>query len=109
MVLTYLLHHYLGWDPGVSVLLVIPIMIGWALSFKDPDKPGHRKPDEAQILLTLDFRSPRQCGALLMGLLPHGKNHLQTQRCYPRPILLSVPRLIAFLVGLAFSGSSGCS
>ena len=107
MVLTYLLHHYLGWDPGVSVLLVIPIMLGvGALIQKTLISRVIGKPDEAQILLTLGL------SVLLANvvLLLMGPDYLTVKTTYKLsavalgPILLSVPRLIAFLVGLAFSG-----
>ena len=54
MVMTYLLYAFLGLDPGVSILLVIPVMLGLgALIQKGLISRVIGQPDEAQILLTL--------------------------------------------------------
>jgi branched-chain amino acid transport system permease protein len=107
MVLTYLFHHFLGWDPGLSILLVIPIMLGvGAFVQKALISRVVGQPDEAQILLTLGL------SVLLTNLvlLFMGPEYLSVKTPYKLsvvalgPILLSVPRLIAFSVGLAFSG-----
>lgn len=107
MVLTYLLHHYLSWNPGVSILLVIPIMLGvGALIQKTLISRVIGKPDEAQILLTLGL------SVLLANvvLLFMGPDYLTVRTPYKLsvvalgPIVFSVPRLIAFTVGLTFSG-----
>jgi len=107
MVLTYLLHNYLGWDPGVSILLVIPVMLGvGALIQKALISRVIGQSDETQILLTLGL------SVLLTNviLLIMGPDYLSVKTPYKLsvvalgPILLSVPRLIAFMVGLSFSG-----
>ena len=106
MVLTYLLHHYLGWDPGVSILFVIPIMLGvGALIQKTLISRVIGKPDEAQILLTLAL-SVLLANAVLLFM---GPNYLTVKTPYKLsvvalgPIVFLVPRLIAFIVGLTFS------
>jgi len=106
MVLTYLLHHYLGWDPGVSILFVIPIMLGvGALIQKTLISRVIGKPDEAQILLTLAL-SVLLANAVLLFM---GPDYLTVKTPYKLsvvalgPIVFLVPRLIAFIVGLTFS------
>lgn len=108
MVLTCLLHHFLGWDPGVSILLVIPVMFGvGAFVQRALISRVLGQPDEAQILLTLGL------SVLITNLvlLFMGPDYLSVKTPYKLsvvalgPVLLSVPRLIAFSVGLAFSGS----
>ena len=107
MVLTYLLHHYLGWDPGLSILLVIPIMLGvGALIQKTLISSVIGQADEAQILLTLGL-SVLLTNAVLLIM---GPDYLSVKTPYKLsvvalgPVLFSVPRLIAFFVGLVFSG-----
>jgi branched-chain amino acid transport system permease protein len=108
MVLTYLLQHFLGWYPGFSIILVIPVMLGvGALVQKVLISRVVGQPDETQILLTLGL------SVLIINLvlLLMGPDYLSVKTSYKLsvvtlgPILLSVPRLIAFSVGLAFSGS----
>ena len=107
MVLTYLFHHYLGMDPGVSILLVIPIMLGVGAAIqKSIIIRVVGQPDEAQILLTLGL------SVLLTNLvlLFMGPEYRSVKTAYKLsvvalgPILFSVPRLIAFMVAMAFSG-----
>jgi branched-chain amino acid transport system permease protein len=108
MVLTYLIHRLLGLDPGVSILLVIPIMYGvGALIQKVLISRVVGQPDEAQILLTLGL------SVLLTNvvLLFMGPDYLSVKTAYKLktwdvgPILFQVPRVIAFVVALAFSGT----
>jgi branched-chain amino acid transport system permease protein len=107
MVLTYLLHAFLGMDPGVSILLVIPVMLGvGALVQKGLISRVIGQPDEAQILLTLGL------SVLLinLALLFLGPDYRSVKTGYKLsvwevgPVLLSVPRLLAFTVAMAFSG-----
>ncbi|HEX7372220.1 MAG TPA: branched-chain amino acid ABC transporter permease [Thermodesulfobacteriota bacterium] len=107
MVLTYLLHAFLGMDPGVSILLVIPVMLGvGALVQKGLISRVIGQPDEAQILLTLGL------SVLLinLALLFLGPDYRSVKTGYKfsvwaaGPVLFSVPRLLAFVVAMAFSG-----
>jgi branched-chain amino acid transport system permease protein len=107
MVLTYLLHAFLGMDPGVSILLVIPVMLGvGALIQKGLISRVIGQPDEAQILLTLGL------SVLLvnLALLFLGPDYRSVKTGYKLsvyaagPVLFSVPRLLAFVVAMAFSG-----
>jgi branched-chain amino acid transport system permease protein len=107
MVITYLLHHFLGMDPGVSILLVIPVMLGvGALIQKGLISRVIGQPDEAQILLTLGL------SVLLINiaLLFLGPDYRSVKTGYKLsvwavgPVLFSVPRLLAFVVAMAFSG-----
>jgi branched-chain amino acid transport system permease protein len=107
MVMTYLLHHFFGMDPGVSILLVIPVMLGiGALIQKGLISRVVGQPDEAQILLTLGL------SVLLTNivLLFMGPDYRSVKTTYKLsvwavgPILFSVPRLLAFIVAMAFSG-----
>ncbi len=107
MVITYLLHHFLGMDPGVSILLVIPVMLGvGALIQRGLISRVIGQPDEAQILLTLGL------SVLLINiaLLFLGPDYRSVKTGYKLsvwavgPVLFSVPRLLAFIVAMAFSG-----
>jgi branched-chain amino acid transport system permease protein len=107
MVMTYLLHLFFGMDPGVSILLVIPVMLGvGALIQKGLISRVVGQPDEAQILLTLGL------SVLLTNivLLFMGPDYRSVKTTYKLsvwavgPILFSVPRLLAFVVAMAFSG-----
>jgi branched-chain amino acid transport system permease protein len=107
MVMTYLLHLFLGMDPGVSILLVIPVMLGvGALIQKGLISRVIGQPDEAQILLTLGL------SVLLINiaLLFLGPDYRSVKTSYKLsvwavgPVLFSVPRLLAFIVAMAFSG-----
>jgi branched-chain amino acid transport system permease protein len=107
MVLTYLLHAFLGMDPGVSILLVIPVMLGvGALIQKALISRVIGQPDEAQILLTLGL------SVLLINvaLLFLGPDYRSVKTGYKLsvwevgPVLFSVPRLLAFTVAMASSG-----
>jgi branched-chain amino acid transport system permease protein len=107
MVMTYLLHLFLGMDPGVSILLVIPVMLGvGALIQKGLISRVIGQPDEAQILLTLGL------SVLLINiaLLFLGPDYRSVKTSYKLsvwavgPVLFSVPRLLAFVVAMAFSG-----
>ena len=107
MVMTYLLHLFLGMDPGVSILLVIPVMLGvGALIQKGLISRVIGQPDEAQILLTLGL------SVLLINiaLLFLGPDYRSVKTSYKLsvwavgPILFSVPRLLAFIFAMAFSG-----
>jgi branched-chain amino acid transport system permease protein len=107
MVLTYLLHVLFRMDPGVSILLVIPIMLGvGALVQRALISRVVGQPDEAQILLTLAL------SVLLTNLvlLFMGPDYRSVKTAYKLsvwevgPILFSVPRFMAFFVAMAFSG-----
>lgn len=106
MVLTYLIHTFIGLDPGVSILLVIPVMFGvGALIQKSLISRVVGQPDEAQILLTLGL------SVLLTNLvlLFMGPDYRSVKTAYKLsvwaigPILLPVPRVIAFIAAMAFS------
>ncbi|HYB21096.1 MAG TPA: branched-chain amino acid ABC transporter permease [Thermodesulfobacteriota bacterium] len=108
MVMTYLLHLFFGMDPGVSILLVIPVMLGvGALIQKGLISRVIGQPDEAQILLTLGL------SVLLtnIALLFMGPDYRSVKTAYKLsvwavgPILFSVPRLLAFVLAMAFSGT----
>ena len=107
MVLTYLLHVLFRMDPGVSILLVSPIMLGvGALVQRALISRVVGQPDEAQILLTLAL------SVLLTNLvlLFMGPDYRSVKTAYKLsvwevgPILFSVPRFLAFFVAMAFSG-----
>ncbi len=107
MVMTYLLHAYLGLDPGISILLVIPVMLGiGAVIQKGLISRVVGQPDEAQILLTLGL-SVLLTNIVLLFL---GPDYRSVKTSYKLsvwavgPILFSVPRVMAFGVAMAFSG-----
>lgn len=107
MVMTYLLHAYLGMDPGISILLVIPVMLGiGAVIQKGLISRVVGQPDEAQILLTLGL-SVLLTNIVLLFL---GPDYRSVKTSYKLsvwavgPILFSVPRVMAFAVAMAFSG-----
>jgi branched-chain amino acid transport system permease protein len=108
MVLTYLSHVLLGLDPGVGILLVIPIMLGVGIFIqKALISRVIGQPDEAQILLTLGV------SVLLtnVALLFLGPDYRSVKTAYKLsawelgPILISVPRMLAFLLAMGFSGA----
>ncbi|HSR11668.1 MAG TPA: branched-chain amino acid ABC transporter permease [Thermodesulfobacteriota bacterium] len=107
MVITYLCHSFLGLDPGVSILLVIPVMlVVGAVIQKTLISRVVGQPDEAQILLTLGL------SVLItnLALLFMGPDYRSVKTAYKLsvwsvgPLLFSVPRVIAFVVAMAFSG-----
>jgi branched-chain amino acid transport system permease protein len=107
MVMTYLLHAFLGMDPGVSILLVIPVMLAiGAIIQKGLISRVVGQPDEAQILLTLGL-SVLLTNIVLLFL---GPDYRSVKTSYKLsvwavgPILFSVPRVMAFGVAMAFSG-----
>jgi branched-chain amino acid transport system permease protein len=106
MVITYLIHLLFGLDPDVSILLVIPIMFGVGVFIqKTLISRVVGQPDEAQILLTLGL------SVLLINLvlLFLGPDYRSVKTAYKLsvwaigPLLLPVPRVIAFMVAMAFS------
>ena len=106
MVLTYLIHLLFGLDPGVSILLVIPLMLGvGALIQKTLISRVVGQPDEAQILLTLAL-SVLLTNLVLLFL---GPDYRSVKTAYKLsvwamgPLLLPVPRVIAFIVAMGFS------
>jgi branched-chain amino acid transport system permease protein len=106
MVLTYLIHYLIGLDPGVSILLVIPVMFGvGALIQKSLISRVVGQPDEAQILLTLGL-SVLLTNLVLLFL---GPDYRSVKTSYKLsvwavgPLLFPVPRVIAFIVAMAFS------
>ncbi len=107
MVMTYLLHAFFGMDPGVSILLVIPVMLAiGAIIQKGLISRVVGQPDEAQILLTLGL-SVLLTNIVLLFL---GPDYRSVKTSYKLsvwavgPILFSVPRVMAFGVAMAFSG-----
>lgn len=107
MVLTYLIHLLFGLDPGVSILLVIPVMFGMGVLIqKTLINRLLGQPDEAQILLTLGL-SVLLTNLVLLFLGPDYRSVKTTYQLSVwavGPFLLPVPRVIAFILGMAFSG-----
>jgi branched-chain amino acid transport system permease protein len=106
MVITYLIHSLFGMDPDVSILLVIPVMFGvGAFIQKTLITRVVGQSDEAQILLTLAL-SVLLTNLVLLFL---GPDYRSVKTAYKLsvwavgPILLPVPRVIAFIVAMAFS------
>jgi branched-chain amino acid transport system permease protein len=106
MVITYLIHSLFGIDPDVSILLVIPVMFGvGAFIQKTLITRVVGQSDEAQILLTLAL-SVLLTNLVLLFL---GPDYRSVKTAYKLsvwaigPILLPVPRVIAFIVAMAFS------
>jgi branched-chain amino acid transport system permease protein len=106
MVITYLIHSLFGIDPDVSILLVIPVMFGvGAFIQKTLITRVVGQSDEAQILLTLAL-SVLLTNLVLLFL---GPDYRSVKTAYKLsvwavgPILLPVPRVIAFVVAMAFS------
>ena len=106
MVITYLIHSLFGMDPNVSILLVIPVMFGvGAFIQKTLITRVVGQSDEAQILLTLAL-SVLLTNLVLLFL---GPDYRSVKTAYKLsvwavgPLLLPVPRVIAFIVAMAFS------
>jgi branched-chain amino acid transport system permease protein len=107
MVLTYLIHMLFGLDPGVGILLVLPVMFGVGIVVqKTLINRLLGQPEEAQILLTLGL------SVLLtnLALLFLGPDYRSVKTSYQLsvwtvgPFLLPVPRVLAFILGMTFSG-----
>ena len=106
MVITYSIHSLFGMDPDVSILLVIPVMFGvGAFIQKTLITRVVGQSDEAQILLTLAL-SVLLTNLVLLFL---GPDYRSVKTAYKLsvwaigPLLLPVPRVIAFMVAMAFS------
>jgi branched-chain amino acid transport system permease protein len=106
MVITYLIYSLFGMDPDVSILLVIPVMFAvGAFIQKTLITRVVGQSDEAQILLTLAL-SVLLTNLVLLFL---GPDYRSVKTAYKLsvwaigPILLPVPRVIAFIVAMAFS------
>ena len=106
MVITYLIHSLFGMDPNVSILLVIPVMFGvGAFIQKTLITRVVGQSDEAQILLTLAL-SVLLTNLVLLFL---GPDYRSVKTAYKLsvwavgPLLFPVPRVIAFIVAMAFS------
>jgi len=106
MVVTYLLHHLLGLDPTVAIILVIPIMFGiGVLIQRTLISRVIGMPDETQILLTLGLSVLLINGMLLlMGADPRSvKTAYKFSSVAFGPIFLGVPQIIAFSVAMIAS------
>jgi branched-chain amino acid transport system permease protein len=106
MFVTYLLHLLLGLDPTVSIIIALPIMfcLG-ALVQKTLIARVVGLPHESQILLTLGISVLlMNLTLLIMGADPHS---IQTSYKFSSiqigPILIMLPRFIAFVVAMVAS------
>jgi len=106
MFVTYLLHLLLGLDPTVSIIIALPIMfcLG-ALVQKTLIARVVGLPHESQILLTLGISVLlMNLTLLIMGADPHS---IQTSYKFSSiqigPILIMLPRFIAFAVAMVAS------
>lgn len=106
MVATYVLFKLFGLDPAVSIVLVIPIMFGvGVLIQKTLISRVIGMPDETQILLTLGLSLLLINGTLLlMGADPRAiRTAYKFSAIAIGPVLVTVPRLIAFSVAMVAS------
>ncbi len=106
MVATYVLSKLFGLDPTVSIIFVVPIMFGVGVFFqKTLISRVIGMPDETQILLTLGLSLLLINGALLiMGADPRSiRTPYKFASLAIGPLLITVPRLIAFSVAMVAS------
>jgi len=106
MFVTYLLHILLGLDPIVSIIIALPIMfcLG-ALLQRTLIARVVGLPHESQILLTLGISMLIiNLTLLIMGADPHSiKTSYKFSSIQIGPILIMLPRLIAFAVAMIAS------
>ena len=106
MFVTYLLHLLLGLDPIVSIIVALPIMfcLG-ALVQKTLIARVVGLPHESQILLTLGLSVLlMNLTLLIMGADPHSiKTSYKFSSIEIGPILIMLPRFIAFAVAMVAS------
>ncbi|MBW1787973.1 MAG: branched-chain amino acid ABC transporter permease [Deltaproteobacteria bacterium] len=106
MFVTYLLHILLGLDPIVSIIIALPIMfcLG-ALLQRTLIARVVGLPHESQILLTLGISMLIiNLTLLIMGADPHSiKTSYKFSSVQIGPILIMLPRLIAFAVAMIAS------
>lgn len=106
MFVTYLLHILLGLDPIVSIIIALPIMfcLG-ALLQRTLIARVVGLPHESQILLTLGISMLIiNLTLLIMGADPHSiKTSYKFSSIQIGPILIILPRLIAFAVAMIAS------
>lgn len=106
MFATYLLHLLLGFDPIVSIIVAVPIMFGvGVLTQRTTIARVVGLPHESQILLTLGISVLLiNLMLLIMGADPHS---IQTSYKFSSiqigPILIVLPRFIAFSVAMVAS------
>lgn len=106
MFATYLLHLLLGFDPTVSIIVAVPIMFGvGVLTQRTTIARVVGLPHESQILLTLGISVLLiNLMLLIMGADPHS---IQTSYKFSSiqigPILIVLPRFIAFSVAMVAS------
>jgi branched-chain amino acid transport system permease protein len=106
MFATYLLHLLLGLDPNLSIILGVPFMFGLGvLTQKTLIARVVGLPHEAQILLTLGISMLLiNLMLLIMGADPHSiKTSYKFSSIQIGPILIVLPRFIAFSVAMAAS------
>ncbi len=106
MFATYLLHQLIGIDPNVSIILVLPIMFGVGVIVQRTlIAPLVGLPHESQILLTLGLSVLLiNLMLLIMGADPHSiKTPYKFSAIEIGPIMIMLPRFIAFAVALVSS------
>ncbi len=106
MFATYITHSLLGLDPNLSIIITVPIMFGLGLMVQRiliARVVG--LPDESQILLTLGISVLLiNLTLLIMGAEPHSiKTPYKFSSIQIGPILVMLPRFIAFAVAMVAS------
>jgi len=106
MFVTYIVHLLLGFDPNLCIVLTIPIMFGLGVLIQRTlIARVVGMPDESQILLTLGISVLLiNLTLLIMGADPHSiKTPYKFSSIQIGPILIMVPRFIAFSVAMVAS------
>jgi branched-chain amino acid transport system permease protein len=106
MFATYLIHHLLGLDPNLSLIVTVPIMFSVGVVIQRTlIARVVGLPDESQILLTLGISVLLiNLTLLIMGADPHSiKTSYKFSSIQIGPILIIMPRFIAFAVAMVAS------
>jgi branched-chain amino acid transport system permease protein len=106
MFATYLTHSLLGLDPNLSIIITVPIMFGLGVIVQRTlIARVVGLPDESQILLTLGISVLLiNLTLLIMGADPHSiKTSYKFSSIQIGPILVMLPRFIAFSVAMVAS------
>ena len=106
MFATYLTHSLLGLDPNLSIIITVPIMFGLGVIVQRTlIARVVGLPDESQILLTLGISVLLiNLTLLIMGADPHSiKTAYKFSSIQIGPILVMLPRFIAFCVAMIAS------
>lgn len=106
MFATYLTHSLLGLDPNLSIIITVPIMFGLGVIVQRTlIARVVGLPDESQILLTLGISVLLiNLTLLIMGADPHSiKTSYKFSSIQIGPILVMLPRFIAFCVAMIAS------